>query len=114
MSPKSSSLETFESLPSTDPATEYGSDWDEDTLHELISSVTAGSESPFLVIDIEDYEAPQSVKLPKVLGKESRPLRAPRRNASQRAFSLPNQPLHESIRSQTAPDSTYYYLARYH
>lgn len=60
---------------SSDPANDYGSDWDEDLVDELLTTAaipTVGLEAPLLITDIEDYEAPKTVRLPgKVLGKES-------------------------------------------
>lgn len=59
---------------SSDPENDYGSEWDEDVVHQLVSheaTLAGGPESPLLITDIEDYETPHEVRLPKVLGKES-------------------------------------------
>ena len=58
---------------SSDPENDYGSEWDEDVVHQLVSheaTLAGGPESPLLITDIEDYETPHEVRLPKVLGKE--------------------------------------------
>ena len=58
--------------PSSEPITDYGSDWDDEFVDEIVSTstkLTAGSEEPLVITDIEDYETPTAVRLPKVHGK---------------------------------------------
>ncbi|KKY17756.1 putative exonuclease v [Phaeomoniella chlamydospora] len=60
--------------PSSEPITDYGSDWDDEFVDEIVSTstkLTAGSEEPLVITDIEDYETPTAVRLPKVHGKEA-------------------------------------------
>ena len=58
---------------SSDLENDYGSEWDEDVVDQLLSheaTLAGRPESPLLITDIEDYETPHAVRLPKVLGKE--------------------------------------------
>ena len=64
-----------------DDAADHRSDYgdfasdEEEILTRLLSQIeptSATGDPPLLVIDIEDYEAPQGVRLPKVLGLEKR------------------------------------------
>ena len=68
-----------------DATSDYGSDFspDEvDILNELLSQTPAAEgepDEPLVIIDIEDYEDPKGVRLPKILGevKWSPPARIP-------------------------------------
>lgn len=52
-------------------SSDYGSDPDEETLNTLYSAIPSDTIEirKQRVIDIEDYEDPKGIKLPKVLGK---------------------------------------------
>ena len=57
-----------------DAFSDYGSDWDEELVNELYdrTSNSGLDAAPALIVtDIEDYEEPRGVRLPKILGCDS-------------------------------------------
>lgn len=80
--------------PVYDSTSDYGlSSDDEAELDSILSQLESAVDSSFVVTDIEDYEAPRGVYLPKVLGFE------------QRFFALPqNQSSSEAVRDRSSPN----------
>lgn len=69
----SSHLEANE--PIADDASDYGDFTldEQDIIHQLLANITPGNhtgEQPLVLTDIEDYEEPRGVRLPRTLGKE--------------------------------------------
>lgn len=80
------SMRTPQSLRYESPAGENDSDYGEfadnaeelEIVEQLLAQVNTQQEEPssLLVTDIEDYEAPQGIYLPKILGLERKPLQS--------------------------------------
>ena len=70
-------LKSPESLPPTSNLA-CGSDYggfttdEEEEIDQILSKLSRSAENPLLITDIEDYEAPPGVRIPKMLGMEQR------------------------------------------